>query len=144
MLVASPLTGPHGDKAILAFVNNIMMYTNTPSQEGSEAFLDYYIKNMKTYWQQGVITGTPRAAVHRRPARVPEERQQGQGDQGVPAGRQDLRRAFRRSCSRRSAQVDGSQPLAQFTQTVLGGKTDAKAALTTLQQGLSTDREVVT
>ena len=36
------------------------------------------------------------------------------------------------------AQVDGSQPLAQFTQTVLGGQTDAKSALTTLQQGLST------
>ena len=59
MLVASPLTGPHGDKASLAFGNNIMMYTNTPSQPGSEAFLDYYIKNMKTYWQQGVITGLP-------------------------------------------------------------------------------------
>ena len=42
------------------------------------------------------------------------------------------------------AQVDGSQPLAQFTQTVLGGQTDAKSALTTLQQGLSTDREVMT
>ena len=25
---------------------------------------------------------------------------------------------------------DGSQPLAQFTQTILGGKTDAKSALT--------------
>ena len=42
------------------------------------------------------------------------------------------------------AQVDGSQPLAQFTQTVLGGNTTAKAALTTLQQGLSVDRHVVT
>ena len=59
LLVASPLTGPHGDKATLSFGNNIMMYTNTPSQPGSEAFLDYYIKNMKTYWQQSVVTGIP-------------------------------------------------------------------------------------
>ena len=79
LLVASPLTGPHGDKASLAFGNNIMMYTNTPSQPGSEAFLTYYIKNMKTYWQQGVVTGTARAAVHRRPAGVPEEHAEGQG-----------------------------------------------------------------
>src|SRR5439155_25603773 len=30
----SPLAGPHGDKACLVFPNNIMMYANTPSQEG--------------------------------------------------------------------------------------------------------------
>ena len=40
------------------------------------------------------------------------------------------------SVRRQLAQVDGSQPLAQFTQTVISGNTTAKAALTTLQQGL--------
>ena len=34
------------------------------------------------------------------------------------------------------AAVDGGQALAQFAQTMLQGKTDPKAALTTLQQGL--------
>ena len=34
LLVASPLTGPHGKKGALYFPNNIMMYKNTPSQEG--------------------------------------------------------------------------------------------------------------
>ncbi len=59
LLIASPISGPHGDKAILSFDNNIMMYTNTPSQEGSEAFLDYYIKKMKVYWTTCVINGIP-------------------------------------------------------------------------------------
>ena len=94
LLVASPLTGPHGDKASLAFGNNIMMYTNTPSQAGSEAFLDYYIKNMKTYWQQGVVTGLP---VLQSIVDLPEFQKSTtnvQGDQGVPADREDLRHAF--------------------------------------------------
>ena len=34
------------------------------------------------------------------------------------------------------ASVDGGQALSQFAQTMLQGKTDPKAALTTLQQGL--------
>ncbi len=34
------------------------------------------------------------------------------------------------------AAVDGGQALVQFAQTMLQGKTDPKAALTTLQQGL--------
>ena len=84
LLVASPLTGPHGDKAILVFGNNIMMYTNTPSQEGSEAFLSYYIRNMKTYWQQNVVGGLPVLQVDRRPAGVPGADSQGPSHQGVP------------------------------------------------------------
>jgi multiple sugar transport system substrate-binding protein len=42
--VASPLTGPHGDKGTLYYVNNLMMYTNTPSQQASEAFLAWYLR----------------------------------------------------------------------------------------------------
>ena len=34
------------------------------------------------------------------------------------------------------AAVDGGQALTQFAQTMVQGKTDPKAALTTLQQGL--------
>ena len=29
-----------------------MMYKNTPSQASSEAFLLWYIKNMKAYWEK--------------------------------------------------------------------------------------------
>ncbi|HET7476883.1 MAG TPA: substrate-binding domain-containing protein [Dermatophilaceae bacterium] len=135
--VASPLTGPHGDKSILAFGNNIMMYTNTPSQQGSEAFLAYYIKNMKAYWQQRVINGIP---VLQSIVDLPEFQQNANRVKVVKEYQPVAKTYGTRSTKlfAAMAQVDGSQPLAQFTQTVLGGQTDAKSALTTLQQGLST------
>jgi multiple sugar transport system substrate-binding protein len=137
ILVASPLTGPHGDKASLAFGNNIMMYTNTPSQGGSEAFLDYYIKNMKTYWQQGVVTGLP---VLQSIVDLPEFKKSSSNVQVIKEYQPITKTYGTRSTElfAAMAQVDGSLPLAQFTQSVLGGQTDAKSALTTLQQGLST------
>ncbi len=137
LLVASPLTGPHGDKSMLTFVNNIMMYTDTPSQQGSEAFLDYYIKNMKTYWQKGVGLGLP---VLQSIVDLPEFQKMSSNVQVIkeyqPIGKTLAARSDMVFAA--IAQVDGSQPLAQFAQTILGGKTDAKSALTTLQQGLST------
>ena len=48
-----------GDKGALYFPNNIMMYKNTPSQSGSEAFLTYYYQNMKTLWTQKTGIGLP-------------------------------------------------------------------------------------
>ena len=59
VVMNAPIAGPHGDKACLVFENNIMMYTNTPSQAGSEAFLEWYIKNMKAYWEQNLLSGLP-------------------------------------------------------------------------------------
>jgi multiple sugar transport system substrate-binding protein len=136
LLIASPLTGPHGDKAILNFENNIMMYTNTPSQEGSEAFLDYYIKGMKVYWTTSVIQGIP---VLQSIVDTPEFQKSANKVKVIKEYMPVAKTYGSRSTElfAAMAQVDGSQPLAQFTQTVLGGNTTAKAALTTLQQGLS-------
>ena len=64
-----------------------------------------------------------------------EESQQGQDRQGV----QPIAKTYAASGTKlfaALAAVDGGQALAQFAQTMLRGKTDAKAALTTLQQGL--------
>ena len=36
-----------------------MMYKNTPSQQGSEEFLAYYLKNMHTYWDTKVANSLP-------------------------------------------------------------------------------------
>ena len=114
-----------------------MMYTNTPSQAGSEAFLDYYIKNMKTYWQQGVVTGLP---VLQSIVDLPEFKKSSSNVQVIKEYQPITKTYGTRSTElfAAMAQVDGSLPLAQFTQSVLGGQTDAKSALTTLQQGLST------
>ncbi|MFH5879827.1 ABC transporter substrate-binding protein [Arthrobacter sp. NA-172] len=57
--VASPIAGPHGDKGTLVFPNNIMMYKNTPSQESSEAFLVYYMGQLKELWRQKLMAALP-------------------------------------------------------------------------------------
>ena len=38
-----------------------MMYKNTPSQASSEAFLLWYVKNMKAYWEKNppLLSGLP-------------------------------------------------------------------------------------
>ena len=119
--VMSPLTGPGGEKASLAIENNIMMYTNTPSQEGSEAFLSYYIKNMKTLWQQNVVPGLP---VLKSIVALPEFQAQTQKAK-IIAEWQPVAKTFatRLRLFGALASVDGSQPLVQFTQTILAGKT---------------------
>ncbi|NNC12880.1 extracellular solute-binding protein [Planctomonas sp. JC2975] len=57
--VGDPLVSGNGKKGALYFPNNIMMYTNTPSQKGSEAFLTYYYKNMAPLWTKNTGIGLP-------------------------------------------------------------------------------------
>ena len=134
--VMSPLAGPHGDKACLVFENNIMMYTNTPSQAGSEAFVTYYVKNMKTLWQQNVVPGLP---VLKTIAALPEFQAQKQKAKMISEWQPVAKNyaAVGTTLSPVLAQIDGGQALNAFTQTMLAGKTDAKTALQTLQTQLS-------
>jgi multiple sugar transport system substrate-binding protein len=136
LLVMSPLAGPHGDKACLVFENNIMMYKNTPSQPGSEAFLTYYVKNMKTLWQQGVVPGLP---VLKSIVALPEFQKKPNKVKIIKEW-QPVSKSYATLSTTLSpalAQIDGGQPLNQFTQTMLGGKTDGKKALETLQAALA-------
>ncbi|MGN6127847.1 MAG: ABC transporter substrate-binding protein [Humibacter sp.] len=57
--LGDPLVSASGKKGALYFPNNIMMYKNTPSQKGSEAFLTYYYKNMAPLWTQSTGIGLP-------------------------------------------------------------------------------------
>jgi multiple sugar transport system substrate-binding protein len=59
VVVGDPLTSASGKKGALSFPNNIMMYTNTPSQKGSEAFMTYYFKNMSPLWTKNTGIGLP-------------------------------------------------------------------------------------
>ncbi|WP_022901462.1 ABC transporter substrate-binding protein [Humibacter albus] len=59
MYVGDPLVSANGKKGALYFPNNIMMYTNTPSQKGSEAFLTYYYKHMSPLWTKNTGIGLP-------------------------------------------------------------------------------------
>ncbi|ARC57562.1 hypothetical protein AS850_10800 [Frondihabitans sp. 762G35] len=134
--VPSPLTGPSGKKGALYFPNNIMMYKNTPSQKGSEAFLTYYYQNMKPLWTQNTgiglpplksITETPEFQANATNVKIIKEWQPISKTWAAP-GSDALFLGV--------TAVDGTPAMSTFTQSILGGKTTAKAALTALQAAI--------
>ena len=133
--MVSPIAGPHGDKATLHFVNSIMMYTKTPSQDASEAFMTYYFKNIHQYWDASLVGGVPVLKSIAELRRVQEEPGPGQDHQGVhPIATTYAAKGTKLFAG--LASVDGGQALTQFAQTMLQGKTDSKEALTNLQTGI--------
>ncbi len=134
--ISSPISGPHGDKGTLLFANNLMMYKNNPSDEATEAFMSYYLKNMHVYWDNDLLGGLPvlksiaDTANFKKNANAakmltewqPVAKQYGQLSTKLFAG---------------LASVDGSSTLSQFTQTMLTGKASPRAALQALQAGIA-------
>lgn len=137
LVVADPLTGPHGDKGGLYFPNNIMMYTNTPSQEGSEAFLTYYYQNMKQLWTQNTGIGLP-------PLKSIAATDEFKSNANNVKILNEWNPIFKTWAAPGGSglfynianTVDGTQPMTNFAQAILGGNTDAKSALTTLQNAI--------
>jgi multiple sugar transport system substrate-binding protein len=135
IVVASPIAGPHGDKAALIFPNNIMMYTNTPSQEASEAFVVYYLGQLKELWKQKLMNALP---VFKSITEMPEFTSDPNNvkivKEYVPIAKTFASQGTALSAD--LAALDGGQALNQFTQTILTGKTDAKSALQAFESGL--------
>ncbi|KQR63677.1 ABC transporter substrate-binding protein [Arthrobacter sp. Leaf337] len=137
LIVASPIAGPHGDKGGLVFPNNIMMYTNTPSQEASEAFLVYYLGQLKELWKQKLMNALP---VFKSIAELPEFASDPNNVKIVREW-QPIAKTLAAQGDKLNANLavlDGGQALNQFTQTILTGKTDAKSALQAFESGLKT------
>ncbi|HWU45350.1 MAG TPA: extracellular solute-binding protein [Humibacter sp.] len=134
LVVGSPLTSPSGKKGGLYFPNNIMMYKNTPSQKGSEAFLTYYYQNMKPLWTKNTgiglpplksIADTPEFKSDANNVKIVNEWQPVFKTWAAPGGTGLFYNI--------ANTVDATAPMITFSQAILGGKTDAKTALTTLQ-----------
>jgi multiple sugar transport system substrate-binding protein len=136
ILAMSPLTAPHGDQGTLYFGNNAMMYTNTPSQEGSEAFLNYWMQNYQQLWQQKVIPSLP---VLKSVIALPEFQANTQKvkiiEEWQPIAKNYATLAP--NVTAVVAQIDGGQAQGEFTQTILSGQADAKAALEKFQSDIS-------
>jgi multiple sugar transport system substrate-binding protein len=136
LLVASPIAGPHGDKGFLYYANNFMMFKNTPSQEGTEAFLTYYMQHMKVFWQQKVISSlpvlksivdTPEFQSDKQSAKIIEEWQ--------PVNK--LYSTLGPRITAGIASLDGGEAVTTFTQKILSGQaSDAKGTLTALQSAV--------
>ena len=136
LLVMSPIAGPHGDKGTLVVQNNVMMYKNTPSQEGSEALLLHWLKNMHQFWDQALVNGLPvlksiaeSPAFQKRPNYVKMVKEY------QPIGTSYATRG--KTIGGAQSKMDGNSAMYQFGQAVLSSKTDAKAALTTLSNALA-------
>ncbi|MGH7919884.1 MAG: ABC transporter substrate-binding protein, partial [Candidatus Dormibacteraceae bacterium] len=134
--VGSPLVGPSGKKGAIYFPNNIMMYKNTPSQKGSEAFLTYYYKHMTPLWTQATgvglpvlksITETSAFKANAINAKVISDWLPISHTWAWP-GSDSLFYGV--------TAVDGTPLMNNFAQAILGGRTDAKSALTTLQSAI--------
>ena len=129
------MTAYSGDTGTLGYVNNLMMYTNTPSQEGSEAFLTAYLDDMKVLWDKKLIESLPVMK-----SIVDSEAFQSDTewvkivDEWQPVSKPLSWQA--ETLFADLAAVDGGQGLQQFTQAILGGQTDSKTALETLQTEL--------
>ena len=137
--VGSPLKGPTGKKGALFFPNNIMMYKNTPTTKGSEAFLTYYYKNMKPLWTQSTGIGLP-------PFKSFTETPQFKSDPNMVKVIQEWQPISRVWSAPGSdslflgvTTVDGTPAMVNFAQQVYGGRTDAKSALTTLQNAVTSN-----
>ncbi|BCW45440.1 extracellular solute-binding protein [Arthrobacter sp. StoSoilB5] len=132
IVVMDPLKGPHGDTGTIQYVNNIMMYKNTPSQEASEAFITHYLKNMKVLWEKKLVTQLPALKSIAEAPFFTES----QSNVAIVNKWQPVAKTLASKGSQSSAKlaaIDGGQAMADFCQTLLGGKTDAKTALTKLQ-----------
>ena len=59
-VMSEPLAAPNGEKSNLVDVNPQMMYKQkSPSQAGSEAFLEWYVTHTGPYWEKGLLDGLP-------------------------------------------------------------------------------------
>jgi multiple sugar transport system substrate-binding protein len=133
LTVGSPLTSPAGKKGALYFPNNIMMYTNTPSQEASEAFLTYYYKNMAPLWTENTGIGLP-------PLKSITETAGFRKDKNAVKAIEEWQPISRTWAAPGSdalflgvTTVDGTPAMDTFAQSILGGRTTAKDALSKLQ-----------
>jgi len=51
--ILAPLTGPHGDKGTINWINNIMIYKQSKHPEEAKKFLAWWSKHEKLLWTEG-------------------------------------------------------------------------------------------
>lgn len=54
-----PLTGPHGEKGTIYWVNNLMLYKQSKHPEEAKQFLKWWSQNNKALWTQGHVSQLP-------------------------------------------------------------------------------------
>ncbi|MDH2444048.1 extracellular solute-binding protein [Amnibacterium sp. CER49] len=136
VVVGEPLTSASGKKGALFFPNNIMLYKNSSSLKGAEAFLTYYYKAMKPLWTKHTGIGLP---VLKSIAATPEFKQDPNAVKCVEAW-QPICRTWAapggQALFANVSLVDSTTPMTVFGQDVMSLKETPKGALTKLQNTL--------
>lgn len=135
LAVMSPITSSSGKKGTIVYIPNLMMYTDTPSQEGSEAFLLWYVKNIKKYWTPGVVALLP---AFKSIAATPEFQKDQDNVKIINEWAPLAKTLAANSPAQFSAlaAVDGGSAINQFAQTVLAAQGTPTEALKKLEDGL--------
>jgi multiple sugar transport system substrate-binding protein len=137
LVVMPPFKGPHGTEGTFMSPNNIMMYKETPTQAGSEAFLLWYLEHMHVLWDKGVFPDLPvQKSVEDSPAVKLDTELYDEASLWLPVGKTYGAPGGSALFAGIGA-VDGAPPLLDFAQTMLEGKTSAKGALQTLQSAIT-------
>jgi multiple sugar transport system substrate-binding protein len=137
--VMSPIKSPSGKTGTIQYLKNYQMYTKTPSTAASEKFLLWWNEQFvgsKGFYAQGITAAVP---VRKSAIALPQV----QADpnlvkiikEWVPVAKPESARYGHIFSG--LATVDNGTPMVQCIQSILQGNTTAKAALTTLQNGIS-------
>lgn len=135
--VSMPLVGPHGDFGTFGAVNPLIMYTNTPSQEGSEEFLEWYLDNMSALWDAGIMNSIP---ARRSILELPSMAKNSSNMVAVANNWQQYARSFAGASKIANgglAAIDGGQAMTTFGQQVVQAKESAKSILQSLNDGIA-------
>jgi multiple sugar transport system substrate-binding protein len=136
--VMSPIKSPSGHTGTIQYLKNYQMYTKTPSKAASEKFLLWWNQQFvgaKGFYAQGITAAVP---VRKSAIALPQV----QADpnlvkiinEWVPVAKPESARYAHIFSG--LATVDNGTPMVQCIQSILQGNTTAKAALTTLQNGI--------
>ncbi len=133
--VISPIKSTRGDTGTVYYINPLMMFKTTASQPSSEAFLTWYLDNMKVYWEKGVAIDVP---VRKSIADLPNLKQNANLQKSIaewqPIGKTIGAQAPHPFGALNA--VDGGGAGAAFIQQIIEGKTASKQILETLQAAL--------
>jgi len=138
LVVMSPIKGPHGDTGTIQYLKNYQMYSKTPSTAGSEKFLMWWNEKFAGkdgFFAQGITAAVP---VRKSVIALPQIQKDPQLvkiiKEWVPVAKPESARYAHIFSG--LATVDNGTAMVQCIQSVLEGKTTAKAALQTLQNGI--------
>jgi multiple sugar transport system substrate-binding protein len=133
-LLADPLTGPHGDKGTLYWVQPVMMYNTKAAVSSTEDFLVWWASAVKPLFANGTFSPLPARKSFRYTAALKSSAStQKAFDVWLPVGK-GLGTQSKTSFPLLNS-IEGAPPTVTCTQQIIQGQRTATQILQTLQDG---------